>query len=105
MVFHSNSGSIHEPPPNKEAKGVVWGVGLLSGPSQICTHRILQTSSELTGRPILQLLAAFALVSLLSVTAPLHAQELSSDRGGSSGNLKELSLDQLGNVRVTTVSK
>jgi iron complex outermembrane recepter protein len=106
MVFHSNRRQIHEPPPNKVESGALHWLGFLSCPSRIPTERVMQTLAGLAGRSIFQQLAAFALVSLLSVVAPhaSRAQAVGSDRSAP-GNLKQLSLEQLGDVKVTTASK
>jgi iron complex outermembrane receptor protein len=82
--------------------------GPISGPFRARIQRFLQTSSKsLVARSIARLAVAIPFAFLLSLMAPHQnswAQTLGDDHAVA-GNLKQLSLEQLGDIQVTTVSK
>jgi iron complex outermembrane receptor protein len=90
--------------------------GAIGGPFRDSVRRFVQTSSTLlgvrsvvriTGYLIGHLGAAIPLAFLLSLMAPLQNSWAQIVDGGQTapGNLKQLSLEQLGDIEVTTVSK
>lgn len=84
------------------------GPGSASGHSATSFQRFLQTTSTLLGvRSLARVMSTIPLAFLLSLMTPFQdsrAQAVDSDQPAP-GNLKQLSLEQLGNIEVTTVSK
>jgi iron complex outermembrane receptor protein len=107
--FHRHP-NLHSPQNSGEISPGGWacGPGTFGRPLQASIQRFLQTSPTfLTARSFGCIIAAIPLAFLLSLIAPLQSCWAQAVSGGQTvpGNLKQLSLEQLGDVEVTTVSK
>src|SRR5882757_7737354 len=111
MVLHfSRKLNLSSPRNGGEIypKSCARASGPVRGALHASAHGSLQTPSTLLrARSIERIIAALPLALLLSLMAPVQnswAQVADSDQTAP-GNLKQLSLEQLGNLEVTTISK
>ena len=98
---HDLSPRRAEPDPNRGR----YGRGFIAGIFALSMEPFLEASFE--ARSIGHILITILLASLLSLVAPLQASRAQTVEGDQNapGNLKHLSLEQLGDVKVTTASK
>ena len=104
MVLHFNSHPRLSSSPSRgdiHPKTQLSVSRLVHGPIRAALRRFPQTSSTLAPLPVISL--AF-LLSLIVPPPNSGAQEVNIDQTAP-GSLKQLSLEQLGNLEVTTVSK